>query len=146
RDYTFVPSIYCYAGELNQVFMNILGNAIDAIEEDDRYHLSPDEDQSEHPDQSSNLPVPKIYIQTEKVNEDWVTIHIADNGPGIPEQVQSKLFDPFFTTKEVGKGTGLGLSISYQIIVEKHGGKLWCHSLEGEGSEFVIQLPIAPKL
>ena len=144
RDYTLVPSIYCYAGELNQVFMNILGNAIDALEDNMR-HSALNGDNAEQTEQNSSDSVPKIYIQTERVSEEWVAIHIADNGPGIPEHIQGKLFDPFFTTKEVGKGTGLGLSISYQIIVEKHGGKLWCKSFVGEGTEFVIQIPIAPK-
>jgi signal transduction histidine kinase len=83
-----------------------------------------------------------IQIQTEVVNFSWVMIRIVDNGPGMPEQVRQKLFDPFFTTKPIGRGTGLGLSISYQIVVEKHQGHLECYSEVGQGSEFVIEIPI----
>ena len=83
-----------------------------------------------------------IMIHTEVVERDWVTIRIADNGPGIKAEVQPKIFDPFFTTKPVGSGTGLGLSISYQIVVDKHGGKLRFHSVAGQGTEFAIKLPI----
>lgn len=82
-----------------------------------------------------------IRISSEQVNENAV-IRIADNGAGIPEEIQSRLFDPFFTTKQVGKGTGMGLSISYQIITEKHGGSLQCISSLGQGAEFVITIPI----
>jgi len=71
----------------------------------------------------------------------WIKIAIADNGRGIPQAIQQRIFDPFFTTKPVGKGTGMGMSISYQIITEKHGGKLECFSSEGQGTEFVIQIP-----
>jgi signal transduction histidine kinase len=85
---------------------------------------------------------PTISIRTEMLQDNWVAIRIADNGPGINEDINSKLFDPFFTTKPVGKGTGLGLSISYHIVVEKHGGKMQCYSVPGQGAEFVIQIPI----
>ena len=142
KEYAPLPLIPCYAGELNQVFMNVLGNAIDALEADMLQHSSADSEvDPSHPDP----PSPQIHIQTEPMDEDWVTIRIADNGPGIPKEIRSKLFDPFFTTKDVGQGTGLGLSISYQIIVEKHGGTLWCDSVLGQGTEFVIQLPIRQK-
>jgi signal transduction histidine kinase len=86
---------------------------------------------------------PTIFITTGLTENKQVLISIADNGVGIPEQVRSKLFDPFFTTKPVGKGTGLGLSISYQIIVEKHQGKLWCDSMLGQETKFFIEIPIA---
>jgi two-component system, NtrC family, sensor kinase len=124
KDYAQLPSVECYPGQLNQVFMNILSNAIDAVNP-----------QSE-PRQ--------IKIRT-ALEDDWISIHIIDNGVGINEEVRSKIFDPFFTTKDVGKGTGLGLSISYQIITQTHGGKLSCISTPGQGSEFIIQIPIAQK-
>ncbi len=118
-EYGNLPPVECYARQLNQVFMNIILNAIDALEE------------------SLN---PQIKISTES-KEDLVLIKIADNGMGITKEVQKKIFNPFFTTKPVGKGTGLGLSTSYQIIVDKHHGKLECHSIPGIGTEFVITLP-----
>ncbi|MEM9807269.1 MAG: response regulator [Cyanobacteria bacterium P01_D01_bin.56] len=127
-----IPLIECYPSQLNQVFMNILANAIDAIEDyNDQRHLE-------------NLsPIPgKIEITTEVAQTNHLIIGIRDNGPGIPENIQSKLFDPFFTTKPVGKGTGLGLSISYQIIVEKHGGQLAHTSKPGQGTAFTISLPL----
>ena len=88
------------------------------------------------------LRTPTITIRTQVFNRDWVRICIEDNGSGITESVKQQLFDPFFTTKPVGKGTGLGLSISYQIVVEKHGGKLECISEPGQGAEFWIEIPI----
>jgi two-component system, NtrC family, sensor kinase len=122
KDYGDVPAIKCYLGQLNQVFMNILSNAIDALEE----HL---------------VPHPTIRIET-AVGIHAIAIRIADNGIGIPEANKAKLFDPFFTTKPVGKGTGLGLSISHRIITEKHQGTLECHSAPGQGTSFVMQLPL----
>ena len=85
-----------------------------------------------------------IEIRTD-CQDDWIIISIKDNGPGIAEEVYAKLFDAFFTTKPIGKGTGLGLSISYQIVVEKHGGKIDCYSQLNEGTEFVIKIPIENK-
>ncbi len=126
KEYADIPKIQCFAGQLNQVFMNILANAIDALEEAFQNGLCPD---------------PIIRISSAQVNEN-VVIQIADNGTGIPEAIQSHLFDPFFTTKPVGKGTGMGLSISYQIITEKHGGSLQCVSLPQQGAEFIITIPI----
>lgn len=151
KEYGNLPLVECYAGQLNQVFMNIISNAIDALE---------------------NQPEPKIItIQTSigmreggLVNrvEDMdgkvmsatsalppvrvspcIVIKIRDNGQGMTEEVRKRLFDPFFTTKPVGKGTGLGLSISYQIVTEKHGGQLRCFSSPGQGAEFVIEIPIS---
>ncbi|MEB3337178.1 MAG: ATP-binding protein [Leptolyngbyaceae bacterium] len=130
RDYGSLPLVECYAGQLNQVFMNILTNAIDALEERDMKR-SPTE-LNNHPSQ--------ITIRTETM-VDQVVIRIADNGLGMTEEVKKRLFDPFFTTKAVGKGTGLGMSISYQIVTEKHGGSLTCVSEIGRGTEFVIQIP-----
>lgn len=131
RDYANLPLVDCYPGQLNQVIMNILANAIDALEVANERMSS--EDQNRHS---------QITIRTAIVDNHWVKIAIADNGPGIPESVKEQIFNPFFTTKEVGKGTGMGLSISYQIIVEKHGGRLTCASTLDQGTEFVIEIPI----
>jgi two-component system, NtrC family, sensor kinase len=126
KDYGVLPTIECYPGQLNQVFMNILSNAIDALEETR--------------DQKPEF-YPCIHIRTEIISDQWVSISMIDNGMGIHQETQRKLFDPFFTTKPVGKGTGMGLAISYQIVVEKHGGTLDCHSVIGQGTEFVIRIP-----
>ncbi|MBM0744327.1 response regulator [Phormidium sp. CLA17] len=132
KKYGQLPPIECYAGQLNQVFMNILSNAIDALEEYNQQRSF--EDSVKQPS--------RIQISTEVVGDKWITVRIADNGMGISENVKNRLFDPFFTTKPVGQGTGLGLSISYEIVVEKHGGKLHCHSAPTQGTEFVIEIPI----
>ncbi|MCJ8280692.1 MAG: ATP-binding protein [Rivularia sp. ALOHA_DT_140] len=132
-DYAILPLVYCYSGPLNQVFMNIISNSIDAL---DGYNsqLSYQERQK-HPSH--------ILITTEfDANSDKVTISFKDNGPGIPGDVLKSIFEQFFTTKSIGEGTGLGLSISRQIIEEKHQGKLTCSSLPGEGTEFMIKLPV----
>ena len=136
KEYGSLPLIECYAGQLNQVFMNILSNAIDALE---------DYNQQRSPEDKLKRPS-KIQIRTESTVENWVRICIADNGPGIREDVKTRLFDPFFTTKPVGKGTGLGLSISYEIVVEKHGGKLYCQSTPGQKTEFIIEIPTQQKM
>jgi len=140
RDYNKLSSIECYAGQLNQVFMNILANAIDALDE----MGSASDAFLEQPALGTNghSTVPTITIRTSVLNAEWVQIAIADNGTGIPKHIQSRIFDPFFTTKPIGKGTGMGMSISYQIITEKHGGYLKCLSTPGQGSEFIIQIPI----
>jgi two-component system NtrC family sensor kinase len=128
KNYGQLPLVECLAGQLNQVFMNIITNGLDAMEE---VWLE------------TGLPlVPTLTLTTSVVNENMIAIQIADNGPGIPDEVRKRIFDPFFTTKPVGKGTGLGLSISYQIIVEKHQGKLECYSELGKGTEFMIHLPV----
>ncbi|NET09407.1 MAG: HAMP domain-containing protein [Symploca sp. SIO2B6] len=133
RDYRSDDLVECYPGQLNQVFMNILNNAIDAIDE-----LFPEE--KEFPVEFYDWQ-PNILIRTEQASQFFI-VTIIDNGPGIPESVQCRLFDPFFTTKPVGKGTGLGLSISHQIVVEKHGGELSCHSRIDEGTTFEIRIPL----
>ncbi|HEY9764381.1 MAG TPA: GAF domain-containing protein [Trichocoleus sp.] len=129
KEYGALPQVECFAGPLNQVFMNLLGNAIDALEEQ---------------------PTPRrITVRTEAITLavpdageiPGVRICIRDNGPGIPAAAQARLFEPFFTTKPVGKGTGLGLAISYQIIVERHQGSLSCFSHPGEGAEFILEIP-----
>jgi PAS domain S-box-containing protein len=123
KTYGQLPLVECYAGQLNQVFMNLLSNAIDAMEE-------------------SKTPDPTITIQTCITRKNQLQVSIADNGIGIPEGVRSRLFDPFFTTKPVGKGTGMGLSISYQIVTEKHNGSLKCVSQPDEGATFVVTIPL----
>jgi signal transduction histidine kinase len=152
KEYGELPPVECYAAQMNQVFMNILSNAIDALDMRDR-GLSVQEMQA-HPK--------RISIRTEFLRDDRqmansstvtnlspspptpsVVICIADNGPGISESVRSRIFDPFFTTKPVGSGTGLGLSISYQIVVEKHGGTISCVSQPGQGTKFYIHIPLA---
>jgi PAS domain S-box-containing protein len=135
KKYSQLPNITCYPGQLNQVFMNILANAIDALEALALNSQTTDNQKLTN----NNL---QIQIKTELINEKWIAVSIADNGLGINEQVHLKVFDPFFTTKPVGKGTGLGLSVSYQIIVEKHGGQLSCFSVPGKGAEFVIKIPV----
>ncbi|MGJ3253426.1 MAG: ATP-binding protein [Elainellaceae cyanobacterium] len=139
RDYGEIPMIECYPGQLNQVFMNLLSNAIDAVE--DRVMQEPVSDRPNSADQGVTNDPPTIWIQTQVTLTDRLIIRITDNGLGIPESSRSRLFDPFFTTKPVGKGTGLGLAISYQIIVERHHGMLTCHSTIGRGTEFVVELP-----
>lgn len=133
KQYDTLPKVECYAGQLNQVFMNVLANAIEALD-DAREDAKLD---------SERLP-PTIWIDTTPVEGGRVRISIRDNGVGMSEEVRKHLFDPFFTTKPVGKGTGLGLSISYQIVVEKHGGSFECLSEPGQGAEFRIEIPIAP--
>ncbi|MFB2918894.1 PAS domain S-box protein [Aerosakkonema funiforme] len=134
QEYGKLPNVVCYAGQINQVFMNILSNAIDALQESSRYSVA-DSQENSHP-------TPTIRIRTEVLDNNRIAIRIADNGPGMPEAVRQRLFDPFFTTKPVGKGTGLGLSISYQIVVERHGGELHCFSQLGKGTEFAIEIPL----
>ncbi|MDZ8186237.1 MAG: ATP-binding protein [Nostoc sp. ChiSLP02] len=136
RNYGNLPLVECYSGQLNQVFMNILINAIDAIEQVKTQRSS--EEIQHNPSQ--------ITIRTSAINLDWVEIAIADNGFGMPADVQQRIFEPFFTTKPVGKGTGMGLSISYQIIIDKHNGKFNCVSSLGEGAAFVIQIPVRQQL
>jgi two-component system, NtrC family, sensor kinase len=129
KEYADLPPIECYPGQLNQVFMNILSNAIDALEEVIE----------------TNPIQPQIHIHTQQITPEAIIIRIRDNALGIPETQLAKIFDPFFTTKPVSKGTGLGLSISYKIIVEKHHGQLQCLSTPGKGTEFIIQIPITQK-
>lgn len=129
KDYGHLPLVTCYASQLNQVFMNLLNNAIDALE---------------------NQPAPRIIsirtsVSTPKspsLIPQFVIIRIADNGPGMSDEIQQKIFDPFFSTKTVGSGTGLGLSISYQIVVEKHLGQISCISAPGQGTEFIVEIPV----
>ncbi|MEH2221842.1 sensor histidine kinase [Nostoc sp.] len=128
KSYAILPEVNCYLGQMNQVFMNILANAIDAL------------DEAIMEGKMSNL-IPQIKIATEIGSQELVIIRIADNGIGIPERLKKRLFEPLFTTKSVGKGTGLGLSIAYQIVVEKHKGVLEVNSQPGMGTEFIIKIP-----
>ncbi|MBW4465703.1 MAG: PAS domain-containing protein [Pegethrix bostrychoides GSE-TBD4-15B] len=130
KDYGVLPLVECYAGPLNQVFMNLLSNAIDAVEE--RLEQQPDI-------------CPQILIQTRQVDQQ-VEISIIDSGAGMSPAIANQIFDPFFTTKAPGQGTGLGLSISYQIITERHGGKLSCTSELGQGTEFKVEIPVRHSL
>ncbi len=129
RQYGEVPLVECYAGQLNQVFMNILSNAIDALEE---------VREGKYPEKKDAC----ITIKTHLTCDRQVEISIHDNGSGIPEASKARLFDPFFTTKPIGKGTGMGLSISYQIVTEKHRGQLSYDSRLGEGTTFIITIPL----
>lgn len=122
KEYGQLPLVECYAGQLNQVFMNIIANAIDALQE---------------PPENPGI----IRIRTE-VEGNIAAIRIADNGAGITDQIKQRIFDPFYTTKPIGSGTGMGLAISHSIIVEKHKGKIKCFSGVGKGTEFVIEIPI----
>ncbi len=132
RDYGQLPAVECYPSQLNQVFMNLIANAIDALEERDLQRRF--EEICSYPS--------IITIRTQLLPNQTISINIIDNGSGIEANICDKLFEPFFSTKAIGKGTGLGLSISYQIITEKHGGKIYCHSTLGKGSEFVIEIPL----
>ncbi len=128
-----LPSINCYSGQLSQVFMNIISNAIDALI-----------DKKNEQGVSAKTWQPQIIISTDILQEsdvEWVSIKIADNGPGIPPAIQKRIFETFFTTKPVGKGTGLGLAISHQIVTQKHGGQLLMSSVPETGTEFQILLP-----
>ncbi|MEH2059044.1 MAG: HAMP domain-containing sensor histidine kinase, partial [Nostoc sp.] len=126
-----LPQIECFPGQLNQVFMNILANAIDALDESNT-GCSFEEIKAS----------PNCITITTSVENSLVKIAIADNGKGMSEQVKSKIFDHLFTTKAVGKGTGLGLAIARQIVEETHGGKLSFNSVLGEGTEFIIEIPL----
>ncbi|MEG3848787.1 ATP-binding protein, partial [Microcoleus sp. herbarium19] len=126
KNYGQLPQVECYPSQLNQVFMNILSNAIDALESSG----------------VSNHEQPRITIRTFMGSGDAIAISIADNGVGMPQSILGPVFDPLFTTKPLGKGTGLGLSISHQIITEKHGGKIECSSIPGLGTDFVVEIPV----
>ena len=132
KSYSELPLIECYAGQLNQVFMNVLTNAIEALE---------DKAADMNREVLKEIPL-QIRIYTKMPAPHQVLVQIGDNAGGIPVAVQSKIFDPFYTTKPVGKGTGLGLSISYKIITNLHGGQFTCQSMPGQGTDFFIQIPI----
>lgn len=140
KEYGRIPQVDCYPGQLNQVFMNIISNAIDALSESHGKWKMQNASQQHKGDR--HLETPIISIRTKLLNDRDVVIQIADNGPGMTEEVKKKLFEEFFTTKPVGKGTGLGLSISYKIVVEKHKGILRCESTLGQGTVFFVEIPV----
>ncbi|MBD2516542.1 GAF domain-containing sensor histidine kinase [Nostoc sp. FACHB-973] len=150
KDYAKLPLVECYPGQLNQVFMNILANAIDALEESlviSHWSLASNESQmtngqGQMTKDKGQKTLPNITIRTQVLENEWVVIRIADNGPGMKENLIQRIYDPFFTTKDIGKGTGLGMAISRQIVVDRHGGILKCRSQLGEGTEFWIQIPV----
>ncbi len=133
RDYSSLPLVECYPGQLNQVFMNLLSNAIDALDEDCEIQAK---------GIRGEITI-RTSVFTGQGGGEWVEVAIADTGVGIAEGIQSRIFDAFFTTKPVGKGTGIGLSISQTIVAQNHGGKLFCSSVLGEGAEFVVHLPVS---
>ncbi|MEP6582009.1 HAMP domain-containing histidine kinase, partial [Microcoleus vaginatus GB2-A3] len=135
--YSSLPLVTCYAGQLNQVFMNLLANAIDALEERGSR-------------EESKVFRPQILIRTEVVagnsydnisTGSGIRVTIVDNGAGMTEKVRAKLFTPFFTTKPIGKGTGMGLSISRKILLEKHCAQIQCFSTPEQGTQFIIEMP-----
>jgi signal transduction histidine kinase len=134
KNYGELPLVECYSGQLSQVFMNLLTNAIDALNE---------REQSEQWQ-------PEITITSQWLAEvdqsEWVKIEITDNGVGIAPEIQDRIFETFFTTKPVGQGTGLGLAISHQIVTEKHQGYLKLRSQPGSGTTFEIRLPVSQLL
>jgi PAS domain S-box-containing protein len=166
KEYENLPPVDCWPGQLNQVFMNILTNAIDSIEDKENCDSSQTEAEfsqdtvlfsptitirtglsqtdSAHPSITDGLTEEHSRGEMDNSEPDnpYICIRIADNGIGMSPQTKKRLFDPFFTTKPVGLGTGLGLAVSYQIVVEKHGGKLWCNSTPEQGAEFVVEIPI----
>lgn len=135
KEYGDLPLVECSPALLNQVFMNLICNAIDALE------LETGQDSHSIPITNPQYPIPIIQIRTEALDQNWVLIKITDNGCGIPVSIKDRIFDPFFTTKEPGKGTGLGLAISYQII-SQHQGRIEVISAPGKGAEFVLTLPV----
>lgn len=146
KQYNQLPLVECYPAQLNQVFMAVLANAIDALQgnafEDDEIYGTAQSQRG-----SDRLPLsPMITISTQLRETQWIQIAIADNGIGVPDTAQSRVFDPFFTTKLVNQGTGLGLSISYQIITQQHHGNIWFQSTRGEGTVFFIEIPISTGL
>ena len=149
KEYDSLPLVECWASEINQVFMNILCNAIEALElriaNSSSVAANGEPLTLNSPVSSLNSPqflIPKITIRTELIDSERVAISIADNGVGMVEDVKKRVFDPFFTTKKIGSGPGLGLSICYQIVAEAHGGQLFCQSEAGVGTTFTVVLPV----
>jgi signal transduction histidine kinase len=164
KNYGQLPLITCYASQLNQVFMNLLSNAIDALDSqsaprritictevknrswgkgDKQNSYEQTKQQGGKEAHQTSTPSPQVQFPIPHCQS--VIIRIADNGAGMSEEVQHQIFDPFFTTKPVGSGTGLGLAISYQIVVEKHKGHISCISTPGQGAEFIVEIPVRSK-
>lgn len=136
KEYGDLPAVRCYAGQLNQVFMNLLANAIDALDESNQERSF--EEIKAHPN--------CIMVKTElSKDSQFAVISIRDNGIGMTDEVKTKIFDHQFTSKAVGKGTGLGLAIAYAIVVDTHGGTLEVNSTPGNGAEFAIAIPLKAK-
>jgi signal transduction histidine kinase len=146
KDYGELPLVTCNASQLNQVFLNLLNNAIDALEPKPFQGVITISTSVVSSQDSVVNGSEQRTTNNGQLTTDWVVIRIADNGPGMSEDVQKKIFDPFFTTKAVGSGTGLGLSISYQIVVEKHQGQISCISAPGQGTQLIVEIPLRPKL
>lgn len=154
KNYSPLPNVTCYASQLNQVFMNLLNNAIDAVETQSSPRvitictslITRDLRTLKGENLTNVLLNPAPNSRNLRINHQWVVIRITDNGTGMHKEVQQKMFDPFFTTKPIGKGTGLGLSISHQIIVEKHQGQLQCISAPGKGTELIVEIPVICKM
>ncbi|VXD18504.1 sensor histidine kinase [Planktothrix paucivesiculata] len=142
KDYQDLPRVECYCGQLNQVFMNIFSNAIDALEE--RRTQLKNRVKNRSPEIDIVSP-PTLWIRTTLINHQWVQIHIEDNGIGMSSEMINKIYDPFYTTKPVGYGTGLGLAISYQIV-NNHRGYLYCNSQLERGTEFIISIPLSTSI
>ncbi|MFK8182219.1 MAG: ATP-binding protein [Phormidesmis sp.] len=140
RDYSLLPQVECYPGQLNQVFMNLLSNSIDALDED--YELLIENGKDRRSIQDRGEITVRTGTFTDPSGMEWIEVAIADTGIGIPEENMPRIFDAFFTTKPFGKGTGIGLSISHTIVTQKHGGKILCSSTFAEGAQFVIHLPV----
>lgn len=136
KTYGELPHVECYASQINQVFMHLIRNAIEAFFDSDAANAHPS--RTLHDSDWS----PRVNISTEAISNNRIAIWIVDNGPGIAPEIQDRIFDPFFTTKEVGTGTGLGLFISHQIVTEQHAGKLKCYSVPQQGTKFLIELPV----
>jgi signal transduction histidine kinase len=142
KNYGDIPYVTCYASQLNQVFLNLINNAIDALDSLSQDEQSLDPSTSDATPTSGRVPhrAPTIWISTKLTHCQSIQICIKDNGPGISPEIQSRLFEPFYTTKPVGRSKGLGLAISHEIIVGKHKGQLVCHSTLGQGTEFMIEI------
>lgn len=146
KNYGQLPLVTCYASQLNQVFMNLLSNSIDALEtQAPPRMITISTSSSQKPLEAyGNMPIlSQEEVDLCPIPHPWIVIRIADNGIGMSEAVSKKIFDPFFTTKPVGSGTGLGLSTSYQIVVAKHKGQLRCISAPGQGTEFIVEIPVS---
>ncbi len=130
KTYDVLPKVTCYSGQMNQVFLHLIENAIDAL---DSQPFDPNSQESH---------IPRLEIRTKLLQNNYIQVSVTDNGIGIPEEIRNRIFDPFFTTKPVGKATGLGLSLCYQIVVEQHNGKLKYEPLPNGGSQFVVEIPV----
>ena len=137
RDYGDLPPVECYSGQINQVFMNLISNAIDAL--DERRDREASTQNAQAPEAAASPWTPTLWVRTAQEG-DRVIVEVSDNGIGMADETRQRLFDPFFTTKSVGKGTGMGLAITYQIVVDTHGGTITCPPRDRDRTSFVISL------